>query len=116
MRNFLQNWIHIDTKMIRNIVQKKSFHAKSCNCCARELTVSLKPFSRTLCSQHKKYYICLNLMKLRFMYMSIIWFTKYGICYYIYYKWWGAREMLKNRVIYLCFHQTSSFFHNSTSL
>ena len=28
MHNFLQNWIHIDTKMMRNIVQKKVISCK----------------------------------------------------------------------------------------
>ena len=40
---FLQNWFHIDIKMMKNFVQKKSFHAKPLNCCERELTVSWKP-------------------------------------------------------------------------
>ena len=44
MRNFLQNWFRIDTKIMQNFVQKKSFRAKPRNCCARELTVSWKPY------------------------------------------------------------------------
>ena len=44
MRNFVQNWFRINTKMMRNFVQKNSFRAKPRNCCARELTVSWKPY------------------------------------------------------------------------
>ena len=36
MRNFVQNWFRIDTKMMRNFVQKKSFRAKPRNCCANQ--------------------------------------------------------------------------------
>ena len=46
MWNFVQNWSRIDTKMMRNFVQKKSFRAKPRNCGARELTVSWKPTNR----------------------------------------------------------------------
>ena len=45
MRNFVQAWFRIDAKMMRNFVQKMSFRAKMRNCCARESTVSWKPYS-----------------------------------------------------------------------
>ena len=44
IRNFVQNWFHIDTKLMRNFVRKKSFRAKTRNCCAWETAVSWKPY------------------------------------------------------------------------
>ena len=38
-----ENWFHIDSKLMRNFVDKKSFCAKTRNCCAREFVVSWKP-------------------------------------------------------------------------
>ena len=57
MRNFVQHWFRIDTKMMRNFVQKKSFRAKPRNCSARELTVSWKPTNRNKKPLDKQKYI-----------------------------------------------------------
>ena len=43
IRNFVQIWFRIVTKMSWNFVQKKSFRAKTRNFWARESTVSWKP-------------------------------------------------------------------------
>ena len=45
MSNFVQIWFRIDTKIMRNFVQKKSFRAKTRNCWASESTVSWKPYA-----------------------------------------------------------------------
>ena len=57
MHNFVQHWFRIDTKMMRNFVQKKSFRAKPRNCSARELTVSWKPTNRNKKPLDKQKYI-----------------------------------------------------------
>ena len=38
----MQNWFHIDTKMMQNFSSKKSFRAKLHNCFATELNVFME--------------------------------------------------------------------------
>ena len=53
MRNFVQNWFRIDTKMIRNFVQKKSFRKKN----AKLLRKRICCFVETLSSIQKSHFV-----------------------------------------------------------
>ena len=126
MHNFLQNWIHIDTKMMRNIVQKKVISCKIMQLLRKRIDCFVESLlSDSMLSTRKILYLSKrNEAKVHVQLIYILGFLVHvnnmvykiwGLLLYLL-QMGGGGEMLNNRVIYLCFHQTSSFFHNSTSL